>query len=86
MTEEQILGDYHRPRESYDLQQFIIVGLGNKAMSEETAAQRLLSTLLTNENLLNRDFHADRPNQKWVTDISYIHTKQGALYLSIIRD
>ena len=38
------------------------------------------------ENLLNRDFHADRPNQKWVTDISYIHTKQGILYLSIIRD
>lgn len=38
------------------------------------------------ENLLNRDFHADRPNSKWVTDISYIHTKQGVLYLSIIRD
>ena len=38
------------------------------------------------ENLLNRDFHADKPNQKWVTDISYIHTKQGVLYLSIIRD
>ena len=37
-------------------------------------------------NLLNRDFHADRPNQKWVTDISYIKTKQGVLYLSIIRD
>ena len=38
------------------------------------------------ENLLNRDFHADKPNQKWVTDISYIHTKQGVLYLSVIRD
>lgn len=38
------------------------------------------------ENLLNRDFHADRPNQKWVTDITYIHIKQGVLYLSIIRD
>lgn len=37
-------------------------------------------------NLLNRDFHADKPNQKWVTDISYIHTSQGVLYLSIIRD
>lgn len=37
-------------------------------------------------NLLNRDFRADRPNQKWVTDISYIHTKQGVLYLSVIRD
>lgn len=37
-------------------------------------------------NLLNRDFSAQRPNQKWVTDISYIHTKQGVLYLSVIRD
>lgn len=37
-------------------------------------------------NLLNRDFRADRPNQKWVTDISYIHTSQGVLYLSVIRD
>lgn len=37
-------------------------------------------------NLLNRDFSAERPNQKWVTDISYIHTKQGVLYLSVIRD
>ena len=37
-------------------------------------------------NLLNREFHADRPNHKWVTDISYIHTGQGVIYLSIIRD
>ena len=37
-------------------------------------------------NLLNRDFKAERPNQKWVTDISYIHTKQGVIYLSVIRD
>ena len=38
------------------------------------------------ENLLNREFQADRPNHKWVTDISYIHTGQGVLYLSVIRD
>ena len=38
------------------------------------------------ENLLNRQFHADRPNSKWVTDISYIQTKEGVLYLSMIRD
>ena len=37
-------------------------------------------------NILNRDFKADRPNQKWVTDISYIKTQQGILYLSVIRD
>ena len=38
------------------------------------------------ENLLNRDFRAELPNSKWVTDISYIHTGQGVLYLSMIRD
>lgn len=37
-------------------------------------------------NLLNRDFVAEKPNQKWVTDISYIRTGQGFLYLSVIRD
>ena len=37
-------------------------------------------------NLLNRNFSATKPNQKWVTDISYIPTKQGFLYLSVIRD
>ena len=38
------------------------------------------------ENLLNRQFHAQSPNAKWVTDIFYIHTKQGVLHLSMIRD
>jgi len=38
------------------------------------------------ENLLNRQFQADKPNSKWVTDISYIHTHEGVLYLSMIRD
>lgn len=37
-------------------------------------------------NLLNRDFTASKPNEKWVTDISYIKTSQGTLYLSMIRD
>ena len=37
-------------------------------------------------NHLARDFRADRPNEKWVTDISYIRTGQGFLYLSVIRD
>lgn len=35
---------------------------------------------------MNRNFNADRPNQKWVIDISYIHTSQIVMYLSIIRD
>jgi len=38
------------------------------------------------DNLLDRNFRANKPNQKWVTDISYIHTSEGVLYLSAIRD
>jgi putative transposase len=38
------------------------------------------------DNILNRDFLAERPNNKWVTDITYIPTKQGILYLSAIKD
>lgn len=38
------------------------------------------------ENILNRDFKATQPNQKWVTDITYILTQQGWAYLSTIKD
>ncbi len=37
-------------------------------------------------NILHRDFIATKPNQKWVTDITYIRTLQGWAYLSTIKD
>lgn len=37
-------------------------------------------------NVLNRDFNALRPNQKWCCDISYIHTDEGWLYLAVVID
>ena len=37
-------------------------------------------------NLLERNFHTERPNLKWCTDISYIPTKEGFVYLSVIKD
>jgi transposase InsO family protein len=37
-------------------------------------------------NLLDRDFHAPEPNQKWAGDISYIWTREGWLYLAVILD
>ncbi len=39
-----------------------------------------------NENLLNRDFVAEKPNEKWVSDITYISTMEGWLYLSSVID
>jgi putative transposase len=37
-------------------------------------------------NLLDRNFTADQPNQKWAGDISYIWTREGWLYLAVILD
>lgn len=38
------------------------------------------------ENKLNQEFKASRPNEKWVTDITYIWTKEGWLYLAVVLD
>jgi putative transposase len=45
-----------------------------------------LETYHRYENVLNRDFTATQPNQKWVTDVTYISTQQGWGYLSTIKD
>ena len=38
------------------------------------------------ENILNRNFTAEHPNQKWVSDITYIPTDEGWLYLAGMLD
>lgn len=38
------------------------------------------------ENTLERNFNADEPNRKWVTDITFIPTAEGWLYLAVIID
>ena len=38
------------------------------------------------ENLIKRDFHADAPNEKWLTDITEFHIPAGKVYLSPIID
>ena len=48
--------------------------------------QKGVTRFKTYENRLNQDFKASKPNEKWVTDISYIYTHQGMMYLSIIKD
>jgi putative transposase len=37
-------------------------------------------------NLLKQNFSAERPNQKWAADISYVWTREGWLYLAVILD
>jgi putative transposase len=51
-----------------------------------TTKMSQLETYHRYENVLNRDFTATQPNQKWVTDVTYIATQQGWAYLSTIKD
>ena len=38
------------------------------------------------ENIVARDFHADHPNEKWLTDITEFHIPAGKVYLSPLID
>ena len=38
------------------------------------------------DNILDRDFAAGRPNQKWLTDFTYIWTAEGWLYVAAVLD
>jgi putative transposase len=63
--------------------------LGIHSVARQRKAYPKMSQLETYhhyENVLNRDFTTTRPNQKWVTDITYIATQQGWAYLSTIKD
>ncbi len=40
----------------------------------------------TYPNLMNQNFKTNGPNQKWGTDITYIPTQQGFVYLAVIKD
>lgn len=43
-------------------------------------------SLNTAPNLMNQNFSTSGPNQKWGTDITYINTTKGHVYLAIIKD
>ena len=38
------------------------------------------------KNLLNQNFEANAPNEKWVSDIIYVPTREGWLYLAVVMD
>jgi len=37
-------------------------------------------------NLLEQDFSAQKPNEKWVSDTTYVWTDEGWLYLAVVMD
>ena len=70
-----------------------VLRLMNKLGSHPLARRRRVYRSLeqvgaehTYPNRLQRDFAARAPNQKWVTDVTYIRTRQGWAYLSVVKD
>ena len=61
-------------------------GLRAKAAKKFKATTNSKHTLPVAENLLKQDFTAQRPNQVWVADITYIGTDEGWLYLAVVLD
>jgi len=61
-------------------------GLRAKAARKFKATTDSRHTQPVAENVLNREFTATAPNQKWVGDITYIWTAEGWLYLAVVID
>jgi putative transposase len=93
------LHSYGRPRMTEELQELgIDVGhrrVGRLMRQNGIEAVRTRKYKVTTDsnhsfaiapNLLDRDFSATAPNQKWAGDITYIWTSEGWLYLAVILD
>jgi putative transposase len=61
-------------------------GWKSKVVKKYKATTNSKHGLPVSENVLNREFTADAPNRKWVSEITYIPTDEGWLYLAGIVD
>lgn len=61
-------------------------GIRSKTRRKYKATTNSRHSLPVAENILNRDFKADGPGQKMVSDITYIPTDEGWLYLAGVMD
>jgi putative transposase len=61
-------------------------GWKSKVVKKYKATTNSNHKLPVAENLLNREFEAEAPNQKWVSDITYVPTDEGWLYVAGILD
>ena len=62
------------------------MGLRSKLSKKFKVTTDSKHNYLTVENVLNRDFKPTLPSKVWVSDITYIHTKEGFLYLTTVID
>lgn len=62
------------------------LGLYAKGKRKYKATTQSNHTLPVAPNLLEQRFEAEAPNQKWVSDITYVWTDEGWLYLAVVLD
>jgi putative transposase len=63
-----------------------IVGLQAKAKRQYRVTTNSNHRFEVSPNIVNRDFHATAMNQKWTSDITYVYTGEGWLYVAVIID
>ena len=61
-------------------------GIRSKVAKKFKATTNSKHNLPVADNLLNREFSAKAPNEKWVSDITYVATQEGWLYLAGVMD
>jgi putative transposase len=61
-------------------------GLAARASAKHKKTKIARNTTGFTNNVLSRAFTSDTPNQKWVSDTTYVETRQGWLYLATIID
>ena len=61
-------------------------GIRSKTVRKYKQTTNSKHSMPVSENLLNQEFSASHPNQKWVTDITYCRTEEGWLYLASVLD
>ena len=73
-----------RPRVARLMQKHRIQSIVRKKYRVQTTDSNHLHTVA--EKHLGRDFHAARPAEKWVSDLTYIRTGEGWVYLTVVLD
>jgi len=58
----------------------------SKSSKKYKATTNSMHSLPVADNILNRDFSSARPNMKMVSDITYIPTDEGWLYVAAVMD
>jgi putative transposase len=61
-------------------------GFRSKTVKKYKATTNSKHAMPVQENVLNQNFTASKPNEKWVADITYVPTREGWLYLASVMD